>query len=165
MARTANRLRNVGRPPIISPEIIETICQSIRAGNYLEPSAALAGVSTRVCYNWIKRGRAEIDRISKSKRAKVRERERLYVDFVRAIKESDAMAEARDVATISLAAEKQWQAAAWRLERKHNDRWGRRNTVHEGEANPTPASIIQYPINPRDEVELEGDGETEPEIE
>jgi transposase len=152
MEKTANRLRNVGRPTDLTPEVQETICDAIRAGNYLEPSAALAGVSKATVYNWIKRGGAEKKRLSKSKRARVRKKEAIYVEFVDAIREADAIAEARDVATISLAAEKHWGAAAWRLSRKHHDRWGdKRTNIHEGGENPIRAEVVQYPVNKRDE--------------
>jgi hypothetical protein len=40
-----------------------------------------------------------------------------------------AEAEMRDVALIAQAAKENWQAAAWRLERKYPARWGR--TQHE----------------------------------
>jgi hypothetical protein len=41
-----------------------------------------------------------------------------------------AEAEMRDVALIAQAAKENWQAAAWRLERKYPARWGRK-TQHE----------------------------------
>ena len=142
-------MRNIGRPTDLTPEVQETICEAIQAGNYLEPSAALAGVSKSTVYKWIKRGAAEKKRLSKSKRARMKKREAPFVAFVDAIREADAIAEVRDVATIAAAAEKNWAAAAWRLARKHHARWGGKTTV-EGDV-PVRATIVQYPVTKRDE--------------
>lgn len=161
MAKTANRLRARGRPTDLTPEVQETIVQSIRAGNYLEPSAALAGVCKATVYKWIKRGAAEKKRLTKSKRARVRKREAIYVTFVDAIREADATAEARDVALISLAAEKQWAAAAWRLSRKHHDRWGDKKTnIHEGGLDVAGSLQIYLPDNGRGDLKGPDDRES-----
>ena len=50
----------------------------------------------------------------------------LYLEFLEAVKKAEASAEIRTVALIETAANQAWQAAAWWLERKHNDRWGRK---------------------------------------
>jgi hypothetical protein len=50
-------------------------------------------------------------------------------EFSDAVERAVAEAEARDVALIARAAEKNWQAAAWRLERRAPARWGRREQI------------------------------------
>lgn len=53
--------------------------------------------------------------------------------FWRAVKKAEALAENAAIQTIQKAAEKNWQASAWWLERKFKDRWGRQDkTIHEG---------------------------------
>ena len=41
------------------------------------------------------------------------------------LREAEAEAEVRNVAIVQKAAEKQWQASAWMLERRHPGRWAR----------------------------------------
>ena len=122
-----------GRPSKLTPELQERICEAIRAGNYIETSAARVGINKTTLYNWLTKGGREVTRVeaglAKGRRCKVTAKAQPYVDFLDAIKRAEADAEARDVAIIAKAALKQWQAAAWRLERKHYSRWGRRQAI------------------------------------
>jgi hypothetical protein len=85
-------------------------------GNYIETAAAYAGIHKTTLYDWLKKG-------ANSKSGKYRE-------FSNAVDKAMAEAEIRDVALIAQAAKENWQAAAWRLERKYPARWGRK-TQHE----------------------------------
>lgn len=104
-----------GRPVKLTPELQNEICKVIRAGNYIETAAAFAGVSKQTLYNWMRKGR-------QAKSGKYRE-------FLDAVKKALAESEVRDVMIIAKAAEENWQAAAWRLERKFPDRWGRKDRI------------------------------------
>lgn len=103
-----------GRPTKLTAVTQQAIVQALRAGNYLETAAAYAGVSKQSIYTWIKRGQKG---------------EPKYQEFLDAIEKAQADSETRDVAIIAKAAETQWQASAWRLERKFPERWGRREHV------------------------------------
>lgn len=116
-----------GRPTKLTPEVQEKICSAIRAGNYIETASAYADVAKSTLYEWLKRGQREKDRIAKNPRARIRKEEAPYVEFSNAVEKALADAEVRDVMLIGKAAEENWQAAAWRLERKFPDRWGRRD--------------------------------------
>lgn len=118
-----------GRPTKLTPELQEEICKAIRAGNYIETAAAFAGISKNTLYDWMKRGAREKERLAKNPRAKVKKSEAPFVDFSDAVEKALAAAEVRDVMLIGKAAETQWQAAAWRLERKFPDRWGRKERL------------------------------------
>lgn len=48
------------------------------------------------------------------------------MQFLQAVKTAESEAEQRLLARIEQAAEQQWQAAAWILERRWPDRWGAR---------------------------------------
>ena len=122
-----------GRPSKLTHERQAKICDAIRAGNYLETAAAFAGIDKTTMYLWMRKGRA-------ANRGKHRE-------FVDAVEKAMADAEARDVALIGkAAADGTWQAAAWRLERKHPDRWGRRDH-HRVEA-----AVLTAEVNADDAV-------------
>ena len=105
-----------GRPTKLTPPVQQKICEAIRAGNYMETAAAYAGIEKTTLYDWLRRG--------------AREKRGIYHEFGKAVEKALADAETRDVALIAkAAADGQWQASAWRLERRYPDRWGRRERV------------------------------------
>lgn len=114
-----------GRPTKLNAEIQEEICKVIRSGNYIETAASYVGISKNTIYDWMRRGAREKDRLKKNPKARLKISEAPFVEFSDSIEKALAYAEVRDVAIIGKAAESQWQAAAWRLERKFRDRWGR----------------------------------------
>jgi transposase len=102
--------RGPGQPTKLTPETQEKILAAVRAGNYLETAAAFAGISKKTLYQWLQRG------------ARTRTWT-IYRAFSEALAEALAVAEVADVANVARAAKDgQWQASAWRLERKFPDR-------------------------------------------
>lgn len=105
----------VGRPSDIgSSSTVQQFLEAIGEGNYVETAAKLAGLSKQVVYNWIKRGHAG---------------ESPFDAFVDALEKAEARAEAHLVRLQRKAAEagpQYWPAAATQLERRHPDRWGKR---------------------------------------
>lgn len=102
-----------GRPTKLTSEIQNGIVKAIRAGAYIETAAQLNGVSKQTLYTWMKKG-------NEAKSGKYRE-------FLDAIQKALAEAEMRDIFIIGKAAEQNWKAAAWRLERKFPNRWGKKS--------------------------------------
>ena len=100
-----------GRPTKLTPEVQQRIVTILAAGNRLEVAPAFAGIAESTFYKWLKEG-ARCD-------------SGIQHEFSEAVKKALAQAEVRDVATIELAAQSQWQAAAWRLERRYPQVWGR----------------------------------------
>lgn len=142
-----------GRPPKISPEIISAIITAIKAGNYMETAAAFAGISKDTLYRWLKMGARELQRVIKEG-GRIKAKLKPYCRLSQEIEKATSEAEIRDVSMISKAAAgantitetheyydergtlvkklsitkqagPQWQAAAWRLERKYPGKWGR----------------------------------------
>jgi len=107
--------RRRGAPTIFTPELGAEVAKLIAAGNYIEVAAVAAGLARTTFYKWLRQGVREL------KAGKATE----LAEFAHAIKRAEARAEARDVVTIGSAARRQWQAAAWRLERKYPKRWAR----------------------------------------
>ena len=129
MART-------GRPTKLSPEIQEKIIVAVRNGNYIETAAQFAGINKDTLYRWLHLG-AQQDTGA-------------YHDFSDALHKALAQSEMMDVATITRASADQWQAAAWRLERKFPDRWGRTVKVNfsvmtDGDLQSYITSLMQSP--------------------
>lgn len=109
--------KKTGRPEKLTPEVQQKIVDAIRMGAYIETAAAYAGINKSTLYDWMKRG-------ARAKSGK-------YKEFSNAIEKALAESEMRDLAVIAKASQENWQAAAWRLERKFPDRWGRRKAKSE----------------------------------
>lgn len=103
--------------PKLSEDLIETIAQAIRVGAYVETAVALAGVSKDSFYRWLRQ--AESDEATD-----------LTLKLSDAVKKALAESEKRDLDVIDKAAQEgEWTAAAWRLERKFPNKWGRQSKV------------------------------------
>lgn len=148
----------VGRPTKITEELSQKIINAIKLGAYVETAVSMAGVSKSTFYNWNDRGNRELERVTKIKGADAElyvddfdPREYPFVEFLDAINEALALSEVRDLSRIDRAAETQWQAAAWKLERKNPERWGKRMTV-DGELKGGSVEII-IANEPDDEID------------
>ena len=128
-----------GRPPKISEEITEKIMVYIRSGAYVETACVACGVVKQTFYNWLKIANAARVKIEAGESVTRKERE--CVKFLDALEKAMAEAEMIDVMTIRKASAENWQAAAWRLERKFPDKWGRRDTVRNELSGPNGAPI------------------------
>ena len=101
----------------LTPQRKQTIANAIANGNYKETAAAAAGIGESTLYSWQERGERETEAGETT----------IYTEFLEAIKKAEAQAEANCIQIIHEAAPKNWQAAAWYLERKHYQRWGRKD--------------------------------------
>jgi len=103
-----------------TPEIIQELIKYIEAGNYVETACDAVGISKDTFYRWMK---------EKS-------------DFSDAIKKAESKAIARNVMIIQKAAQTSWQAAAWFLERKDYERWGRKELIGGIDNKPIKAEFV-----------------------
>jgi len=93
-----------GRRDLLTPERQEKILQAVRQGNFLNVSAALAGITEETLRSWIIRGETEPSG--------------KFTVFVGLLREAQAQSEAAAVVTVRKAAiEGDWRAAAWYLEK------------------------------------------------
>lgn len=148
----------MARPSKLTPERREKIASLIQAGNYASQAAQAVGISPRSYFRWMEEGEKvsekceawqeavenwnELSDQERSKHPELEpnpedeptEQEAAYFQFWREIKKAEAEAEAAAVLHIKKAAsEGTWQAAAWFLERKHKQRWGKQDRVeHAG---------------------------------
>ena len=98
----------------LNAEATEQVVRLVRAGNVVEVAAAAAGISRSTFFAWMNRGQ-------KSGAANAAHRE-----FREAVIQARAEAEANLVARIAKAAQNgSWSAAAWLLERRAPERWGK----------------------------------------
>lgn len=109
----------MGRPTKLTEEVKGRIVTAIKAGSYVETAAAFAGVGKSTFYDWLKKGATA--------------KSGIFRELSLEIEQALAHADVRDIGIIAKAAQKGiWQAAAWRLERKHPDQWGRRQVIQVG---------------------------------
>lgn len=99
----------------LTTDVREKILTAVRAGNYLEVAARYAGIAESTFWDWVRKGR---------------DGHPTYTPFVKELDEAQAQSEVLDLARIGKAAEdpERWTAAAWRLERRYPDRYGRPST-------------------------------------
>ena len=99
----------------LTPELQETILQTMRGGGYAITACQRAGICEDTLYTWLQKG-------SEGKEP--------YAAFAESFKRAEADAETQAVATVLKVAfdpqDPNWQAAMTYLERRHPERWGRR---------------------------------------
>lgn len=127
-ANRTNGKQGGRRPSAITPEQREEIYEAIRAGVPPETAAGRIGVARRSLYDWLARGREDGSREP-------------YRSFTAEVDKALAGWETRDILLIGKAAETQWQAAAWRLERRKPQEYGRRTRV-EGQVTITARPFV-----------------------
>jgi hypothetical protein len=122
----------------LTPELQERVLQAIRAGNTREATANYAGIGRTTLFRWLEQGEASTSG--------------QYRDFWNAVKKAEADCEVRNVGIIQMACQggqvlerktvtkadgavevsekysrAEWTAAAWWLERRRPDDWGRKD--------------------------------------
>ncbi len=131
------QLTTTGRPTKLTAKLQDEIYSLVEAGNYITTACRACGISTQTYDNWLAWGK---------------EGKEPYLPFFVAIKRAEAEAEARRVERIEQAgiggglirkktitqrdgsviedeqyAQPQWLADMTHLERRHPDRWGRKD--------------------------------------
>jgi len=115
---TAEIKVKTGRPSKLTPQLQEKICDYIAKGNYLNTACQATGITDSTLFNWLKRAEEE-----------AKNGGGMYFDLMVAIKKAEAQAEAALASMIKETAlqKKDWLSAMTFLERRHPDRWGRRD--------------------------------------
>jgi len=104
----------MGRKSKLTKELIEKAAVLIEMGNYQKHVAQALGVSEETWYRWLREGE--------------RAKNGLKRQFYESIKKAEGRAIARHVSLIHQAAQNgNWQAAAWLLERRYPQEWGRKD--------------------------------------
>lgn len=96
----------------LTPELRSRFIGYLKLGNYVETVCRATGISVNTYYRWM---------------AEAREGREPYATFALEVDEALAIAEMGDLAQLKKHSAEHWQAASWRLERRHPDRWGRVN--------------------------------------
>jgi hypothetical protein len=97
----------MARPTKRTPETEAAILDALRAGNTRTDAALIAGLNPHTLSDWCKR----------------------FPQFSAAVEKAEAEARARMVAIVAKAAVHTWTAAAWYLERRDPEHFGRRDRL------------------------------------
>ena len=103
-----------------TPELVSELIKYIEAGNYQKTACEAVGISEETFYTWMKE----------------------KPEFSESIKKAESKAIARNVMIIQKAAQTSWQAAAWFLERKDYERWGRKELIGGIDNEPIEIKVI-----------------------
>lgn len=120
----------MARPSKLTPESQARIVQAIEVGATYELAAQFGGVVYTTFNDWMKRGED-----AKSGR---------FYEFYNAIKAAEGKAAIKWLALIDKAATDSWQAAAWKLERRYPETFGRRVVQNELSGNIGVNADITY---------------------
>ena len=129
----------VGPPIKLTPSVQKTVCDMVRAGNYLKVACAAAGISADSLSRWRKKGAAG---------------EEPFATFLLELQQAELDCESALVKKWHDAAPDDWRAARDLLARRFPDRWGR-------EVDETPSlegrvgiSIVLHlgPVDARQEI-------------
>lgn len=117
--KTPSGTKPKGRPTRLTPDVHAALVEALTTGCYRETAARAAGIGVSTLYRWLEQGEADIEHDKATPHRELRE----------ALEKAEADAEQTALKIIRAAAPKNWQAAAWMLERKNPDRWGRRDAM------------------------------------
>lgn len=114
---------------------VEALLEAASRGFPHTMIAGAGGISTGTLYNWLNKGREEFEALGDHEEPEPFSFAAFYEAFQRAMLQTDALA----IGRMKSEMEKEdgaWQAAAWWLERRHPDAFGKRSetriTGHDG---------------------------------
>lgn len=138
----------------MNEDVIKRIEQALQIGATYEDAARYGGISYNSLRNWLIRGEREIERRDAGKvnaNAKLYKDEQKYVDFVERIRNAEGASVVGWLAKIEAAIkEGQWQAAAWKLERRYPKAWAKRTYAKIEGLDELLEQAERLGINPKD---------------
>ena len=109
---------NAGRKTKLDEKRLKKVVEGITAGLPYDTACALAGITYQTFLNWMRAGEA-------AESGK-------FFEFFEEVKKAEAIAESVHIANIKKAGNAGvWQADAWMLERRHPEKWGRREQIKQ----------------------------------
>jgi hypothetical protein len=112
--------RKVGRPTKLNKQLIEIICEAVEQGCTITAAAAAAGVYKNTLTVWSDKGERDIAAGKKTT---------IYAQFHTRYRHSREIALAVLTKRVYEASFEEWRAAAWMLERRDPDNWGKQTQV------------------------------------
>lgn len=131
-----------GRNTKLTEEVQGEFTRLISLGMFVRQACEFIGVSEQTIYNWLARGSAEVLRLENNPRSKVIAKEKPFVEFFKAVKKAENMAEVRSVTQWQNAIrDGDWRAAKDFLARRYPDRWSPRIEITGAEGAPVQVNM------------------------
>jgi hypothetical protein len=124
---------------LLTDEVHDRIVGTLRLGNYVEHAASYAGISRATLYNWLKKGDSARDKRESGEL--LNETEERYAKFAEDVDNARATAIVRNVSIIQQAAQTNWQAAGWWLERTAPQHFSRQVRTELSGPNQGPVQV------------------------
>lgn len=112
---TTTEKKKPGRKTLLNDQMIKNAVKAIGMGVTDRAAQDLLGITHDTWYTWIEKGEAQPNSI--------------YAEFTDAIKKARAQLQADCIRRVKLAGSREWQAAAWILERKWSEDFGKKDKV------------------------------------
>ena len=115
-------MNKVGKKPRLEaePELAQGIIDLLEKGMPRVHACAQHRVAEKTFYNWMLKYRECLEK---------GDTESVYFQFGQAAKEAESKFIERNIAVIQIASIKSWQAAAWLLERRFGNEFGRKQKI------------------------------------
>ncbi len=134
---SAVRQRTRGRPCGLTEERQAILLSAIKKGLPLKDAASIAGISYASLNRWQNKGEEE-------------DAPPEFRNFCNHLREAQSVAVDTLLSQITNAARKDWKAAAWILERRHPEAWGRTQRLeHAGPGGLPIATVALSPSEAR----------------
>ena len=129
----------MARPTKLTPEVEERLVRAISVGATYKDACACAGISFQTFLNWKKRAQRAVEQVGE-RDGEPEETDHPFVEFFDRIKRAQGEAAVGLLAMIGKAANRDWKAAAWMLERRYPESYDRNRLRPEriDEVTPTP---------------------------
>jgi hypothetical protein len=126
--------------------VIQRLTQALSMGATYEHACHFAGIAYSTFRTWITAAEAAITRLGENSKARPTKAEQPFLEFLEVVKRAEGQAVMTWLLKIEAAASEHWQAAAWKLERRYPEQYGR--TVQDnrlsGELAVTP-KVFRFP--------------------
>ena len=128
-----------GRPTKLTPEVQDLIVDGINAGLTFGLTCARAGVNPATFYRWLEKGETA--------------KSGVYSEFCDTVSRAKADSALRLVSQITLQAPTDWRAAAFLLERRFPDDYGKRSEITGKDGGPVKVEAkTQHVFQPTPEL-------------
>lgn len=118
----------------LTPETEKLLAEATALGMSKYAAAKLVGIEHTTFYRWMEQGEADIQA----------DRQTEYTHLCTTIKAAEAAFQAYALQVIHDAAPKQWQAAAWLLERRNPEEWALKKDRTEAASPELIAAAVRH---------------------
>jgi hypothetical protein len=126
-------------PQPVPVTAFKRILEYIRIGSQIETAVSACGYTRQALFYWLREGAAA--RTLRDEGKELTERQKKLLTFHEQMDVAIAESELRDLERIDKAGDTQWQALAWKLERRYPHKYALRQTITQENLNIDLATL------------------------